>query len=42
MSRQTAEKIAETAQDFGQDDDITVLTVTRTPRTGDITRPMEH
>jgi hypothetical protein len=41
MSRQTAEKIAETAQSFGQDDDITVLTVTRSARTGDITRPQE-
>jgi hypothetical protein len=41
MSRQTAEKIAETAQSFGQDDDITVLTVTRSARTGDVTRPQE-
>jgi serine phosphatase RsbU (regulator of sigma subunit) len=41
LSRQTAEKIAETAQSFGQDDDITVLTVTRSARTGDITRPQE-
>ncbi len=41
MSRQTAEKIAETAQEFGQDDDITVLTLTRSPSSGDITRPQE-
>jgi serine phosphatase RsbU (regulator of sigma subunit) len=41
MSRQTAEKIAETAQEFGQDDDITVLTLTRSVSTGDVTRPQE-
>jgi serine phosphatase RsbU (regulator of sigma subunit) len=31
LSTQTAEEIARTAQEFGQDDDITVLTLTLTP-----------
>jgi hypothetical protein len=31
ISTQSAEKIAQAAQDFGQDDDITVLTLTLTP-----------
>jgi hypothetical protein len=31
LSMQSAEAIARAAQDFGQDDDITVLTLTRTP-----------
>jgi serine phosphatase RsbU (regulator of sigma subunit) len=32
LSTRPAESIAHTAQDFGQEDDITVLTLTRTPR----------
>jgi Stage II sporulation protein E (SpoIIE) len=32
LSMQPAESIAHTAQEFGQEDDITVLTVSRTPR----------
>jgi hypothetical protein len=32
LSTQPAESIAQTAQDFGQEDDITVLTLSRTPR----------
>jgi serine phosphatase RsbU (regulator of sigma subunit) len=31
ISRQTAEQIAEAARQFGQDDDITVLTLTLAP-----------
>jgi serine phosphatase RsbU (regulator of sigma subunit) len=32
LSTRPAESIAQTAQDFGQEDDITVLTLSRTPR----------
>jgi serine phosphatase RsbU (regulator of sigma subunit) len=35
ISQRTAEAIALTAQEFGQDDDITVLTVQRTGLSGD-------
>jgi len=34
ISRESAEKIAATAQQFGQEDDITVLTVMRTGAAG--------
>ncbi|MGB6193055.1 MAG: PP2C family protein-serine/threonine phosphatase [Terracidiphilus sp.] len=40
IARETAEKVAETAEAFGQDDDITVVTVEREPVTVKQERPV--